>query len=61
MTLRWPSSVTMIMVGMMWLGSSLLARHAELTETMALVVLIGGWLGSILVVVGLGWMLFLDE
>jgi hypothetical protein len=58
--MRWPSSVTMIVVGMMWLGGSLLARHAELTEAMALVVLIGSWLGSILVVVGLGWMIFLE-
>jgi hypothetical protein len=53
-------SCTIILVGTMLLASSLIARVVEQTDLSLVVMWAGGWLGSILVVVGTGKLFFLD-
>jgi hypothetical protein len=53
-------SRTIILVGTMLLASSLIARVVEQTDLSLVVMWAGGWLGSILVVVGTGKLFFLD-
>jgi hypothetical protein len=57
--LRWPSDIETIMAGMAALGVSLVARHAEPTDAMVVLAWATGWIGSILVIVGVGRVIFL--
>jgi hypothetical protein len=50
----------MILVGMMLLAASLIARVVEQTDLSIVVMWAGGWLGSIMVIVGTGKIFFLD-
>lgn len=58
MTLRLPSSAEMITLGIVLLWASLVDRWLSDTGALAAVT---SWLGSILVIVGFGRLLFLDS
>jgi hypothetical protein len=55
------SSVNVIIWGMLFLAVSLVAYHFEQTELDIVVKWAGGWIGSIMVIVGTGKLLFVDD
>jgi hypothetical protein len=55
------TSVNIIIVGMIWLAGSLIAAHSEPTTPHIILQWAGGWIGSIMVIVGTGKLLFVDD
>ena len=57
--LRGVKAVDIIGLGVVFLIANLTARHVSATPD-HLLIFVTGWIGSILIIVGLGWLLFLN-
>jgi hypothetical protein len=55
------TSLNIIIAGMICLSASLVAAHSEPSLANDVLRLAGGWIGSILVIVGTGKLLFVDD
>ena len=55
------SSISMIFCGLICLFGATVAVHLEPSPLQAAIRWAGGWVGAIMVIVGMGKLLFLDE